>query len=303
MLKFILKILIFSILIAVVDVLFDFGYNHLRSKATSGQTYKYEYIANVCNDDIIILGSSKADHHFVPSVFVDSLGSSCYNAGEMGCGTIPAYVRYKMISQRKLPKLIIYELTPGFDYLQGNSYSQYLGSLRQYTTKDDVQKIYLDFCDRLESLRILSSMYRNNSTLVTTFKDILRPQNDFNGYEPLFGQIEQCKVEEKNEVITMESIIDTLLLSYLERLIVETKKDEVPMVFTISPTYSGKISRDYRLAFQLAAKYEVPVFNCIDNQTFVNNPDLFQDELHLNHTGAIAFSNYIVSKVRPFFTH
>ena len=105
--KYLLKIALFFALMAVIDVACGWIFGILRSKARGGQTHKNEYISNVCEDDILILGSSKADHHYVPSVFEDSLGLTCYNAGEMGCGIIPAYVRYKMVSQRHKPKLYL----------------------------------------------------------------------------------------------------------------------------------------------------------------------------------------------------
>ena len=85
---------------------------------------------------IIILGSSHAVRHYVPSVIQDSLGLTCYNCGEPGCGIIPAYARYKMVAERNKPKLVIYEVTPGYDYLVSDDYSKYLGKVRQYSEKN-----------------------------------------------------------------------------------------------------------------------------------------------------------------------
>ena len=56
----------------------------------------------------------------------DSLGVSCYNAGESGCGIILAYGRLLMILERYTPKAIIYEVTPDFDYLDGKDNHKYL---------------------------------------------------------------------------------------------------------------------------------------------------------------------------------
>lgn len=54
-----------------------------------------EYIANKATDDIIILGSSSATHHYVLQIIEDSLGLSCYNCGEEGNGVVLAYGRLK----------------------------------------------------------------------------------------------------------------------------------------------------------------------------------------------------------------
>ena len=46
---------------------------------------------DVCLDnqyDVLIMGSSRAHHHYVPEIISDSLGLSCYNTGKDGNGII-----------------------------------------------------------------------------------------------------------------------------------------------------------------------------------------------------------------------
>lgn len=268
--KFLLKVALFFVLVAVLDVICGWGFDILRSKARGGQTHKNEYIANECVDDILILGSSKADHHYVPSVFEDSLGLTCYNAGGMGCGIIPAYVRYKMVSERKKPKLVIYEVTPGYDYLVDNGYSSYLGVIRQYTDNKMVRDVYIDFSDELEGLRLVSNMYHNNSKLIMNVKDLLAKSDEFKGYEPLYGKMSTPKnnsAEKANETVS----VDTLKWSYMERLVEKTKKDSVPLVFIISPSYGGKLSADYEPIIQFCKKNGIPLIDNIGNLSFVSN--------------------------------
>ena len=297
--KYLLKIALFFALMAVIDVACGWIFGILRSKARGGQTHKNEYISNVCEDDILILGSSKADHHYVPSVFEDSLGLTCYNAGEMGCGIIPAYVRYKMVSQRHKPKLVLYEVTPGYDYIVDNGYSSYLGVIRQYTGDKMVRDIYLDFSDGLEGLRLMSNMYRNNSKLVANTKDLLAGADAYKGYEPLYGKISSAK-----PVATAKDAknvaIDSLKWKYMERLIEDAKKDNVPIVFIVSPSYSGKLPQDYDPIMDMCEKYGVPLVNNIESDSFVQNKEMFQDVTHLNHAGAMAYSQMIIPQIRHF---
>lgn len=297
--KFLLKVALFFLLVAVLDVICGWGFDILRSKARGGQTHKNEYIANECVDDILILGSSKADHHYVPSVFEDSSGLTCYNAGEMGCGIIPAYVRYKMVSERKKPKLVIYEVTPGYDYLVDDGYSSYLGVIRQYTGNKMVRDVYIDFSDELEGLRLLSNMYRNNSKLIMNAKDLLAKPDEFKGYEPLYGKMgtpKDNKEEKANEAVS----VDTLKWFYMERLVKETKKDSVPLLFVISPTYSGELSTKYESVVELCEKYNIPLINNTGSAFFLNNNKLFQDGTHLNHTGAVAYSQMVVPQIELY---
>ncbi len=297
--KFLLKVALFFILVAVLDMICGWGFDILRSKARGGQTRKNEYIANECMDDILILGSSKADHHYVPSVFEDSLGLTCYNAGEMGCGIIPAYIRYQMVSNRKKPRLVLYEVTPTYDYLETDSYTHYLGAMRQYADRKDVRKVYLDFSDDLERLRLLSNMYCNNSKVLMNLKDVFAKPDIWKGYEPLNGKINPNKVSKNvaDEIIT-DKPIDSLKYAYFENLIIEANRDEIPLVFVISPSLHGnKKDVDYRPAFEMGHKYNIPIIDNRNCESFVGQSDYYQDGTHLNHVGAVAYSQYVVDQI------
>lgn len=49
-------------------------------------------------------------NHYVPRVISDSLGMTCFNAGEDGNCIILAYGYLQMIMKRHVPKLVIYEI-------------------------------------------------------------------------------------------------------------------------------------------------------------------------------------------------
>ena len=156
--RFLIQIAVFFGLVAVIDVCCGFGFDYLKSHAKGGDTCKNYYLAERCEDDVLILGSSKAARHYVPSVIEDSLGLSCYNAGEPGCGIIPAYARYRMVAERHKPKLVVYEVTPSYDYFVADDYTKYLGPIRQYRDKKAVRELYSSFGDEWENVKALSNM-------------------------------------------------------------------------------------------------------------------------------------------------
>ena len=296
--KFLLKVLFFFVLVAVIDVICGWIFDYLKSKARGGQTFKNEYLFNACKDDILILGSSRANHHYVPSVFSDSLGLTCYNAGEQGCGIIPAYVRYRVVCERKKPKLVLYEVTPSYDYwLDNGGYSNYLAAVRQYADREEVRKMYLDFSDNLEPLRLHSGMYRNNSYLIKNVKDILKPTPNNNGYDPLFGVIKQ-QIGGELKVNYKVREIDSLKLSYLERLVVETKVDEVEFAFIVSPYYLYGGNTDFEPAVELSRRYCIPMLDYANCEQYVGRNEYFQDNTHLNNSGALAYTQYIIPQIK-----
>lgn len=295
--KFLLKVLLFFALVVVMDFAWDGVFSWLRSHAKGGSTENCEYIANRCEDDIIILGSSRATHHYVPQIIEDSLGLSCYNCGEEGNGIVLAYGRFKMLTNRYKPKLIIYEITPRFDYGTSDPNSKYLGYLRPYYNNSGIKTIFNDFDGSLSFLKMQSKMYQNTGKLLPDLVDNFIYRDNRKGYEPLFGLIDVNNHMRSQEM--RQIVIDSLKLSYVERLLVEAQNNAIPIVCTISPEFGTESDMsDYYPEIDLCLKHNIPCINSINYLSIAGNPDLFQDLSHLNNKGAEAYTRYIVSLLK-----
>lgn len=305
--KFIIKIGLFFAIVVILDIVSGIAFKEIIARAKYGETYNSNYISNFCTDDIIILGSSHADRHYVPSLIEDSLGLTCHNCGEPGCGIIPAYARYKMIAERKKPRLVIYEATPRFDYFVTDDYSKYLGRIRQYSEKRPVAEMNEVFGDELEAVRLLSNMYRNNSSIVHNLMDLVIPTKDYKGYGPLYGVLTIEAIKRNTETqLSKDSknhIIDSLKLSYVEKLFAETKADGVSIVCIESPRFNAVPNvnmEDYRPVIQLCEKYGVPFINNIYYWGITGEKDLFQDFGHLNDKGAKKYTASLIPLFRKY---
>ena len=307
--KYLFKIALFFAFVAVIDVTCGFVFRYLTAKARYGETYNNYYIANVCVDDVIILGSSHADRHYVPRVIQDSLGLSCYNCGEPGCGIIPAYARYKMIAERKKPLLVIYEATPGYDYFIADDYSKYLGPIRQYSDRESVAEMFEAFGDELEPLRLLSNMYRNNSNIVQNMMDFVLPTEDYRGYGPLFGKLTEEDIINKRktqlEKDTKSYMIDSLKLSYVEKLFADVKDDGVCIVCTLSPYFMTRTDdkddfEKYLPLIELCRKYNIPFIDNRNYEGISGEMEYFQDFDHLNDNGAKKYTSSLIPTLRKY---
>lgn len=293
MIKFIKKIALFFALMAVIDVACGFGFNVLRRNAKGGDTHKNYYIAEECCDDILILGSSRAARHYDPKVLEDSLGMTCFNCGEPGCGIITAYARYQMIATRHKPKIVLYEVSPLYDYYILDDNSKYLGRVRQYADKAPVRKLFLELGDDLEGLRLLSNMYINNSFLFHNVIDCLMDDGNYKGFKPLYGTL---KNDSKNSPKGNNNWqIDSVKYSYLEDLIRVLKIDGVNFCFMVSPRCIGKDEAalqdsDYVPIADLCKHYGVPFINHTYLDSISNRREFFQDFGHMNQDGARAYS-------------
>lgn len=301
MAKFIKKVLLFFVFMAVIDVLSGFCFDYLRAHAKGGDTQKNYYISEKCCDDILILGSSRAARHYDPQVLEDSLGMSCYNCGEPGCGIITAYARYGMIEKRHKPKLVIYEITPNYDYYKTDEYSKYLGKLRPYADKTDVSELFSKTGVELEFLRIRSNLYKNNSFIIDYFKDILIGNVKRCGYEPSFGSLSKDVIRKQSPMI--EYTIDELKLSYIERLILKLRDENVKLCFITSPqclsaTEAENESYIYNKIIELCKQYDVPFLNNFYLKGVSSNRMYFHDFGHLNSKGAAIYTKMLIPDLK-----
>ena len=293
--SFFLKVFLFFACVVVMDILFGKVFLYLRAHAKGGSTANCEYIANSANEDIIILGSSRATHHYIPQIIEDSLGVTCYNCGEEGNGIVLAYGRLIMLTNRYKPQLVIYELTPSYDYEKTESNSKYLGYLRPYYEVNGIRGIFDDFDDELSSLKMNSSMYRNTGKLLPNLVDNIIKRDNQKGFAPLYGRM---SIISRNSSAKNKNEVDSLKLSYMERMIVDARRNHIPLIFMVSPCYNtDNYYIDLEPALSLCEKYGISLYNYIDYKPISDHLDYFQDEEHLNVDGAIAYTNIIIEEV------
>lgn len=295
--KFVLKVLLFFACVAVMDIVFGQLFSYLRAHAKGGSTANCEYIANRCQDDIIILGSSRATHHYVPQIIEDSLGVTCYNCGEEGNGVVLAYGRLKMITERYTPKLVLYELTPGYDYGLSEPNNKYLGYLRAYYDKSGIKEVFEDFDDKLSCVKMISKMYQNTGRLLPVLFDNMAYRDNHKGYEALSGLM--VITEDDSDSTGIKTDVDGLKLSYVEKVIELCQSKQIPILFMISPRYGLK-KQDlsiYEPGLTLCQKKGVPIYNYIKCPNISDHPDYFQDEGHMNNKGAEAYTSMLVSEL------
>ena len=128
--KFILKVLLFFVVIAMVDRGFGLAMSNVLKGTQKGDWGRNNFIFNEVKSDVIILGSSRAIHHYDPQIISDSLSMSCYNCGEDGNGIILSYGRLMMVKERHQPKIIIQDVSTSFDLFKNDNH-KYLGWLKK----------------------------------------------------------------------------------------------------------------------------------------------------------------------------
>lgn len=298
--KFISKVGLFFLLIAIIDIAIGFTMGAITKRIDIGGAGRDNYICDKMTDDVLIFGSSRAEHHYNAQMISDSLGVSCYNAGESGCGIILAYGRLLMILERYTPKAIIYEVTPGFDYLDGKDNHKYLYRLKQRYNRHGIDSIFWDV-DPTERYKMMSGMYRHNSSflqnlIVYFFR--MSTDNGIKGFRPINEEMDTMKIRaDKKQYDSKEGYVyDSLKIRYLNKFMEKTK--DIKLVFVVSPIWYGQDTLALEPIKQICKKRNTCIIDFSNSPKYVHHNEYFKDGTHLNARGANEFTKDLIIELK-----
>lgn len=294
--RFLIQIGIFFLLITVIDVIAGKTFSYFVDHAKGGDNGRNNYICNETSEDILIFGSSRAIHHYNPVMLSDSLGLSCYNCGQNGNGVILNYGRYQLICQRYIPKLLIYDVTSGFDLLAGDDNHKYLGWLRAYYDREGIPEVF-ESVDSIEKYKMLSQMYRYNTKFIQIVSDCINPlqSEGIKGFRPISQDMDTMKISKKPQ--KKESYnFDSLKMSYLEKMIVESKDTKV--VFVVSPSWYGMDTLQFKPIKDICQRRNILFIDFSNTPKYIHNNYYFRDGSHLNARGANEFTCDLIVELK-----
>ena len=291
--RFIIKVIVFFAIVGGIDVCVGFAGDYFQSHAKGGETRKINDLAMVDKPDILIMGSSRARHHYDAPFMSDSLGMNVYNAGVDGNGVVLAYGLLSLVLERYQPKLIVFDVEPSFDinkYDGDNGNKRYLTPIKPYYHHKGVEKVIKDISTE-EWYKNHSGMIRFNTTIITKALDHFRGGAIVdNGYAPMNGVYE-------GEVPIRSGTspgIDFLKTQYVEDFIQMARAKSVPIVFVASPKYGALSSEELQPAIDICDKYNVAFLDFYADSFFMQQKELFVEPMHLNSKGARIFTSMLL---------
>lgn len=293
--RFISLIVLFFCIVAVIDRTAGVAFDYLNAHVPAGFNREHYYAFNTCRADIVILGSSRARHHYDARLLEDSLHESAYNCGYDGLGIMNMYARYSMIRKRHVPRIVVYDAMANNEcYFNDNRAD--LDGLKQYCDTPEIAAILNDV-EPEEKWKLTSRMYRYNSKMFMILSDYLHPdRNIFQGFNPLDGTMDYDVPPYKPEFAGKEP--DTLKLRYLRKLIADTKSDGTLLVVCFSPWYGAHNDADNKVIEQACREQGVPVLNHFTDRRFVDSKRYFKDTTHLNSKGAEVYTRIIIEELK-----
>lgn len=304
--KIVIGTISFCILFVVVDWTVGTWSKKMYYKSKYGIFRRQIYCLTESQEDMMILGSSRAAHHYIPQIFEDSLGMLCYNSGSDG---MCIYYHYGILASRIQrgcpPKMVVFEVIgTDVEVSQGATFSldaaldRYAPHYGEFAEIDSL----FGFNGWKEKVKLMSKTYKYNSKLVQTIKCNYIPWPEDRGYEALNGVMQVADGEKAADVLSPASDnpnIEARKLMYLQKFIDDCKNNNIRLVMCYSPYYGQAIPKSIRIIEELADKNDVPFLIYGDDIRFQKS-EYFQDASHLNDTGAKVYSREIANMINSF---
>ena len=255
------------IVVAALLLLADMGIGKLLELAyfniKKGEQGRLTYTADSCRQDIIVLGSSRASHHYIPAIITDSLRLTCYNTGKDKEGIYFELAVLKMILARHHPALIIVDISP-VAFVASESDLDAISVLLPYYRMHPEIKPVLNKRSDWEFVKTYSSLYNYNSMLLQILLNGFLPGRDTsaaaaNGYAPTYHSfIESFDTARLSRHIAHTA--DSSLVNVFKQIIQTAASSDCKMIVVSSPVFSmvDRSSPTLEAARQICVQEQIP---------------------------------------------
>ncbi|NJC24918.1 hypothetical protein [Neolewinella antarctica] len=300
MIKYASHLLIGLILVVIADIAIGKALEYFYFNNESGLLHRTTYSIEETEADVLVFGSSRANHHYDTKLIEEQTNLSAYNTGRDGNFIFYQTAVLKSVLKRYTPKQIVLDFTGTFAFNQSD-YDRLSSLLPYYRGHEEMRDVIL-LKSKFERFKLWSDIYPYNSLLTTIAVGNLefnkRRENNvgaYNGYVPMHGTMQGSIETVKTD--TMYDIDDNKARVFEEFLLL-TKEHKVPLLVVYSPvnyTYASDYSIE--LCGRICAKHQIPFIDFSRSDDFVSKGDLFHDESHLNAAGAELFTEKIIQLI------
>lgn len=246
--------------------------------------------------DVLILGSSRANHSFDCRVLEDSLGMSCYNAGRDGQNMVYDAMVFFTYIERHVPKLVILDIAGS---MMDDSW---FGNLKEmncyYGLAEPLDKIIDENSTWVERMKLKSNLYKYNNTWQWLLNArMAKSAAELDGYRPM--PVSSRSPFQVRFIHAGKPKIDKRCLSYLEKIRKACQEHQISLILTYSPTLVVcKRGGEEEWLGMYSVKNQLPFIGSGKDSSFYNHPELFYDMTHLNAKGAELYTKRFVTELK-----
>jgi hypothetical protein len=281
-----LVILIITTLFLLLFVL-DFLYTKVYLQSSNRGKIDYVYNSESRNYDVIILGSSRANNHFVSQMFEDK-GLKTFNFGMSGGHLFEADLVLKLMMERqyKIKNVILEaDLNLSNEHRSEGVSSKFLPYLhdskiveQQFSTEEDFYYLYYIPFYRY----IIFDPEIGFREVIKTIKKEKTSALENEGYYPL---VKHKKGNMKNNIVSLKPLPHN---KYYEEIKKICKENKINLIVVMTPMCENVVGMDY---FDKVKKIYPEIHNY---ENVVIEDKYFSSCGHMNDTGARLFTTRIL---------
>ena len=297
---FFIKLFFLFLLVFLLDYSIGSTLKYFYFKQESGLQYRTTYSIEKTNADLLIFGSSRANHHYNPTLFENRMKLSYYNVGRDGNFIFYHYAVLRCILKRHTPKVIILDFIGGEFEVNKDSYDRLSSILPYYNSHPEIKSI-IELRSKYEKLMLQSSIYPYNSNMFTIAVGNMdfnkKRKSDIKGYVPLTRVWDGVK----NMDSTLTNYkIDNLKINTFKSFIKDCKKAHVKLYIICSPYLfkSNQTDLSIKIAKKITKSNNVIFLDYSRDSYFCKHPEYFSDLIHLNNDGSIKYSGLIIDSIQ-----
>jgi hypothetical protein len=302
-----------AILIAILFIC-DRGIGYILGKQyykqTHGDAQTGIYLLEHANEDVIIMGSSRASHHYNATLLERETGLTAFNGGRDEMVISYIEIMLDQLYKRNKPKFLILDITP-----HEISESHDIAVINQRVSTNLLPFLYkypqlantIDFSDNHEVLKSkISHIYPYNSQIAAILQNAYTNfgHKTIKGYEPLYGNLDPTHytVSLFGNGYPQQYPVYKRYEDKLKETLNEAKNNGVKVIAIVSPFYfplnNVDANNSYKRMKEIFAENNIPFYDFSADSTYLQNTFLFRDDVHLNDSGATIFSKQVSTIVK-----
>ena len=289
--RILLRSLIFVLIVLVSDWLIGKAMAYMYGRSHDITISKIRYTFYDSDEDILILGSSRAQHHYIPEVLVKGTGLTAFNGGLGGQPLAFSLVQLSETFKRYKPKAVILDVTPDFRF--DHDSDPRLKILGPYFKTDSlVRSILLDNGTKFERVKFISKVYPYNGMLADlVLACFYVPAVSVNGYIASPGGCVDPDWQ-MNEDEPAYNGIPAKQQLYLKAIADLCNEEEVKLWIIISPLYNTT-EGEKMISAEVAGFARDNGIGFLDFSRSLTDYRFFKDHLHLSTAGAEVFTSMV----------
>jgi len=286
--KFITLVAKILLAILVLLVVLDWGYTNVYLRSSTRGKVENVFNSKAENYDVVILGSSRANNHFVPEIF-EKKGLKTFNYGMSGAHLFEASLLLKLMAERNYKiKTVILEADLG---LCNEKESEAIAAkFLPYIHHSDIIKEHFSKQENFNELYYIPFYRYIDFDALIGFREMYNtaagaPTNILHnlGYHPLTSN---KRANMKNDIRALKPIRN----KYYEEIKQICKQNNYNLISVMTPMCTNVKGLDY---FEKANKIYSEIYNL---ENVVQGDQYFSSCGHMNDAGARMFTSIVIAK-------